>query len=209
MALIACPECGSRISELAESCPVCGCPSRVWAESGTDADGIPRPLDMGQRFDLGTWGGEPLRWRVIDLTPEYAYVLCEKGIECQPYNDKQWSGNDWGTSHLKRWLGSTFRSGAFPAEAQGRIREVTCLDDEEATRLFATNEERACLPSKLAKRQGAYTSEAADTCCWWLRTPGDDDQDAVYVDMYGKINPYGCAMDDRGVTVRPALKLTL
>ena len=220
MALITCPECGSSISEFAESCPVCGCPAKMWREdsdnagvkapSGAgDTDVAAKPLQIGQHFQLGVWNGEPLKWRVVDILGEDVYALCEQGIECRPYNENRWMGNIWESSSLAKWLNGTFRATAFPAAVQPQIREVTCLSDKEATRLFATDEERACQPSALAARQGAYTSEVAGTCCWWLRTPGDDELDALYVDMYGKINVYGCSMEDRGVTVRPALRVSM
>ena len=139
---------------------------------------------------------------------EDVYALCEQGIECRSFNENRWMGNDWGSSSLAKWLNGTFRATAFPMAVQSQIREVTCLTDDEANRYFATDEERACLPTPTAMRQGAYLSEAAGTCCWWLRTPGDDELDALYVDMYGKINVYGCSIDDRGVTVRPALRVS-
>ena len=219
MALITCPECGTTISEFAESCPTCGCPARMWSEEGAEgnataahgdggAGSTAEPLHLGQHFQLGIWNGEALKWRVVDIIGGDVYALCEQGIECRPFNEKQWQGNDWETSSLAGWLNGAFRATAFPAAVQPQIHEVTCLSGEEAARLFATDEERACMPSATAARQGAYLSEASGTCCWWLRTPGDDELDALYVDMYGKINVYGCSIEDRGVTVRPALRVS-
>ena len=204
MALITCPECGKQISEYAESCPECGCPARVWkAASAAPA----APLSVGQRFDLGTWAGEALEWHVLRINDGGVYALCDVGVACQPFRVNEWSGNEWKGSHLAKWLDCTFVAEAFSAEERARIREVTCLSDEEAERYFADNEERACRPTAMALKQGAYTSEVSGACCWWLRTPCDEDTDAMYVDMYGRIHPYGAVVNDTGIAVRPAIRL--
>ncbi|MBR2790201.1 MAG: hypothetical protein IKD70_06260 [Eggerthellaceae bacterium] len=203
MALITCPECGNRISEFAESCPGCGCPSRMWAKHAV----IPASLKAGDRFQLGAWGGEPLSWQVLEAEEGEIFALCENGVDCEPFSENQWRGNLWQTSHLKDWLERVFRVGAFTADEQACIGEVTCLDDGEAKRFLADDASRICEPSPTATRRGAYLSESRGSCCWWLRTPGDEDTDALYVDYFGRINPYGCSITDTGVTVRPALRL--
>ena len=206
MALITCPECGRQISEYAESCPECGCPAKVWKEAGS-APGTAATLGVGEHFQLGAWAGEPLEWRVLSIDDDGAYALCEVGVTCEPFRENEWSGNVWQGSHLAKWLAQTFATQAFSADERARIREVTCLSDEEAERFFASNNERACLPTAVALKQRAYTSEVSGACCWWLRTPCDEDTDAMYVDMYGRIHPYGCIVSDTGIAVRPALRL--
>lgn len=206
MALITCPECGKQISDLAEACPGCGCPAKVWREKE------PSPfadLQAGDVFALGSWAGEALNWRVLSIEDGVAYALCETGVECQPFVVSEWSSNDWAGSHLKKWLASTFLAGAFSADESQCIREVTCLADDEAKNYFADNAARVCLPSKRATGQGAYLSEITGGCCWWLRTPCDEETDAMYVDFRGTLHPYGCTIHDTGIAVRPALRLAI
>ena len=40
MPLINCPECGNKISELASSCPKCGCPRRTWEKQSTKKNSL-------------------------------------------------------------------------------------------------------------------------------------------------------------------------
>ena len=209
MALITCPECGARISEFAESCPSCGCPARLWARTEEPKEAAAaKPLVVGELFELGTWDGEPLAWRVLDVAEGHALALCECAVDCRPFAEKQWAGNSWSGSSLKNWIANSFRAAAFSADEQATILDVTCLSQEEATRFFANDAERTCKPTLAALRRGTYVSESAGNCCWWLRTPSDEETDAVYVDFYGRINPYGCDITDSGVGVRPALKIT-
>lgn len=205
MALITCPECGRQISELAEACPGCGCPAKVWraAEASPFAG-----LKEGDAFTLGRWAGEALNWCVLEAGESDVFALCETAIETQPFNVEQWRGNDWNGSNLQRWLAGAFRDAAFTADELAGIREITCLSEEEARSHFANDGSRVCKASASARNHGAYLCESLDSCCWWLRSPADEDTDAVYVDYYGRINPYGCSIDDRGVAVRPALRLS-
>ena len=203
MALITCPECGRQISDMAESCPGCGCPKAVWEKKNAAA---PLPA-VGECFELGSWDGEPLEWRVLSAGEDGVLALCEQAVDCQPFCRNAWGGNDWEGSHLQKWLKGQFASAAFSADERLRIAEVTCLSIEEAGELFADNAARLCPAGRYAMQRGAYTDEDTEACCWWLRTPADEELDALYVDMYGRIHPYGCSITDTGVGVRPAIRL--
>ena len=80
MALITCPDCGREISEYAESCPGCGCPSSVWQKTE-----MPSSLQVGDRYTMGTWGGKPIEWRVLEVSEGSALLITEKVIDVLPY----------------------------------------------------------------------------------------------------------------------------
>ena len=77
MALIKCPECGREISDKAASCPGCGCPSSEWQPKS-----LPSSLRVGQHFRMGSWGGEPIEWRVLQASGSRAYVISVCGLIC-------------------------------------------------------------------------------------------------------------------------------
>ncbi|MBR3258344.1 MAG: hypothetical protein IKF96_05070, partial [Eggerthellaceae bacterium] len=93
---------------------------------------------VGDRFTMGAWSGEPITWRVLDVGKEEVLVISEYGLDCVKFNESCSDGNAWETSHLKAWLEQTFLPQAFTESERTRIREITCLTVEEAERFFPT-----------------------------------------------------------------------
>lgn len=44
---------------------------------------------------------------------------------------------------------------------------------------------------------------------WWLRSPGEDSDNAAYIHYYDVVNKYGAAVDTTGIGVRPALRINV
>ena len=58
-------------------------------------------LVVGDSFTLGTWAGEPIIWRVMEVSEEKILALSEYGLDCVKFNESRSDGNAWETSHLK------------------------------------------------------------------------------------------------------------
>ncbi len=75
---------------------------------------------------------------------------------------------------------------------------------------------RRCAPTAYAVAQGAYTDymymtkDGENTCCWWLRSPGDGAIFAAAVVGYGGgAGGVGSYVFSEGNSVRPAIYVSL
>ncbi|MBR2790769.1 MAG: zinc ribbon domain-containing protein [Eggerthellaceae bacterium] len=206
MPLITCPDCGHQVSDRASFCPNCGCPSSAWQI----IVGIPSSLRVGQRFTMGNWGGEPIEWRVLQVSGSRAYVISVCGLDCVQFNASQDKGNSWCRSDLKAWLENTFLPGAFSPSERAAIQEVTCLSIEEVKSLFLNDDDRSCRPTEFAVQRGISKGNPTGGCWWWLRSPGKDGPGcAACVVFDGMVSTYGWRVDSSSDAVRPALWLNL
>ena len=209
MSLITCPECGREIPAAAESCPGCGCPTALFAKLARDKRlKTVYPLQEGDGFALGVWGGRSIRWRVLKVDGDRIFAISGKALDCRPFNHADEKGNDWDTSDLKAWLERVFLNGAFIPEHRALIQEVTCLSSEEAEELFEDDEERSCKPTAYAHGRGAFIDSDSGGCNWWLRSPGTLGNGYIaYVWDDGGLDGYGTYASDSMTAVRPALRL--
>ena len=174
------------------------------AQAATSPD-----LHAGDRFTMGSWGGEPIEWRVLEIADGTALAISERGLDCRPFNSSRAKGNDWETSDLKAWLEREFLPGAFSDDEQCRIREVPCLSVDEVKQYFSGDDDRICYPTAYAKAQGLWTFSSG-RCLWWLRSPGSYGSEyAALVDFDGYVCTSGYYVALDLLAVRPALILNL
>lgn len=72
---------------------------------------------------------EPVRWRVLSIDGENAFLLADKGLDCQPYNAEH-ANVIWEDCSLRTWLNSTFYQDAFSQEEQSAIYTTTVVNNE-------------------------------------------------------------------------------
>lgn len=108
----------------------------------------------------------------------------------------------------------------YRTDAGSAVKDrVFLLSAGEAGRLFSEKETgvsqaRACRPTAYAKARGAWTNPYNlpewyyDNCWWWLRTPGCNQSNAVFVNYNGKIVQSGMKITRRNVAVRPVIWVT-
>lgn len=99
--------------------------------------------------------------------------------------------------------------------------KVFLLSINEVEKYFNSYEARKCAPTAYAKAQGADTSDSykatehhktasgAATCCWWVRSPGYDQNSAANVNLEGSVHYFGYTVYLDYVAVRPALWINL
>lgn len=223
MPLVKCPDCGRDVSDRAEACPGCGCPGRYFPAA-------PKPaLHVGDTLQLGSWGGEAISWRVLDVEGARALLLADRAVDGAPYNEEL-AGVTWSACTLRRWLNGPFLQGAFSAAERARIAEaqvanddnpvygtpggpdtrdrVFCLSIGEVRRYLADDGARVCRPTRHARSNGAW-KDGSRPCRWWLRSPGRNSDDAAIVGSDGYVFGSGVHVLDGDVGVRPALWLNL
>ena len=187
-----------------------------------DKNPAPKRAAVGDIITLGTFeqddnranGPEPIQWRVLAREGDRILVVSVYGLDRQLYDADEWNYDLWETCDLKAWLEDDFMQTAFTAEDRAAILEITCLSIEEATTLFADDEDRICQATPYAKSQGVWNGDdwghTGKGCFWWMRSPGDDGvNDATYVTPYGELYTDGSGSWDPRVAVRPALWLSI
>lgn len=174
-----CPDCGKENG--GNYCSHCG---QKQPEPSAAA------YSVGETVTLGTWGGEPIEWQVMEDRGDGSYILLSvRALDTVPYNDTE-TEVTWETSSVRAWLNGPFYETAFSAAEKERIvlsRVVTpdnpssgvsggedtedcvyLLSAEEVNALFPTGESESadvllCLPTRVAAVNGASELSAEET----------------------------------------------
>ena len=86
--------------------------------------------------------------------------------------------------------------------------QVFLLSITEANKYFSSDSARQCEPTDFAVANGAWESDSG-ICWWWLRSPGDTQNDAAIVGSDGDVDEYGNSVYFDYNAVRPALWIDL
>ena len=181
-------------------------------------------------------GKEAIEWTVLDKDGMSLLLISKQALDCQQYNTS-YTDVTWESCSLRKWMNGTFLNKAFNAEEQAQIQNTTVSADKnpeyntnpgnattdkvfllsinEVEKYFNSDEARKCAPTAYAKAQGAYTSDSyktasgAATCWWWLRSPGNNQNDAARVYNDGSVSCSGTYVINDNYAVRPALWINL
>lgn len=180
-------------------------------------------------------GKEDIEWSVLAKEDNSVLLISKYALDCKEYNSITTSVT-WETCSLRKWLDGTFMDSAFDGAEKSIVKKTKVLAEKnpnhstdpgnattdkvfllsinEANKYFGSDEDRKCAPTKYAKANGAYTESSytkngVPTCCWWLRSPGDDQGLAAYVYCDGPVNYYGYYVRNDNICVRPALWINL
>ena len=178
---------------------------------------------------------EPIKWRVLSVDGNDAFLMADQCLDCQPYND-EYEDVTWETCTLRTWLNSTFLNDAFSLNEKSAIwytdvvneknqhyginggndtvDRVYLLSEKESFQtthgFHASNENgvtRESSVSEYAKECGAYTRE--ENGYWWLRSIGGARNYAMRVDYEGWVGEYGVYVIGNEYAVRPVLHINL
>ena len=152
----------------------------------------------------------PIEWLVLDVQGDKSLLISRYALDCQPYNTEK-KGITWEKCALRTWLNSEFVNKAFSADEQKAILmtqvdnsnsqgysdydtsggnntqdKIFLLSYAEAWKYFADDASRKCAPTDYAVAQGGNNSSSKQvdgkaTCWWWLRSPGDYQDNAASV----------------------------
>ncbi len=158
---------------------------------------------------------EPIKWRVLQVDGDDVFLMSDKNLDCQKYNNKEVDVT-WETCSLRTWLYSNFYRKAFSTAEQNAIKVTTVVNDKNevyGTSGGNTTIDKVYIPSikevtntnygfvdynsrsvtRKAKNT-AYTmncyinqSNVSQYGVWWIRTPGANHQQAAIVDGPGYV----------------------
>ena len=72
---------------------------------------------------------EPIKWRVLSVNGNDAFLLADKNLDGQPYNTK-YRDVTWETCTLRTWLNNDFYYSAFDSGEQSAITATTVINDD-------------------------------------------------------------------------------
>lgn len=182
---------------------------------------------------------EPIKWRILSVNGDDAFILSDKSLDAQEYNN---SGDDnvtWMTCTLRSWLNSTFYEKAFSDEEQSAIN--TTLVENKNNPKYGTSggentkdnifllsleevmnaafgfspdfqnstDTRIAKDTDYTKAHVMYAGEEELGGFWWLRTPGYSSENAIDVSYDGSADLHGGLVWKVPNAVRPALHINL
>ena len=177
-------------------------------------------------------GKVDIEWQILAKEDNKVLVISKYALDCQPYNTEH-EVITWENCSLRKWMNGTFLNNAFSAEEQAQIQNTTVSADKnpeystdpgnatkdkvfllsinEVEKYFTNDEARKCAPTAYAVAPWALTETSGGeaTCWWWLRSPGNFQNNVAYVYYFGSVNYYGDGVDDDSGCVRPALWINL
>ncbi len=174
---------------------------------------------------------EPIKWRVLSVDGDDAFLLADTNLDVQRYNDT-YEDVTWKTCTMRSWLNGTFLDNAFTESEQDAIKNTDVVnednpkdgtmgenDTQDKVYLLSLNEvmnpeygfastegitaTRDVVPTAYIEDWGATADE------WWLRSPGDDSKQASCVGYDEVVNKFGGAEVNIKLGVRPVLHLNL
>ena len=206
----------------------------------TDGNGVTTwdCIYFGNYYQSNSSTKEPIKWRVLSVNGNDAFLLADQNLDAKPYNE-EYTDVTWATCTLRTWLNDTFLNTAFTSAEQAAIKNTTVVNDDNPyydTEGGENTTDKVYLLSIAEASNTAYgfygdfntsseTREATNTAYvagkdgmsavgeadwWWLRSPGNNSGRASYVDYsgVGYDNGYYVLRDDYSA-VRPALHLNL
>lgn len=179
---------------------------------------------------------EPIKWRVLSVNGDDAFLLADANLDVQVYNE-EYIEVTWETSTLRSWLNSDFYNAAFSDAEKSAIKTTKVVNEdnpEEGTEggnetndkvyllsigeamnpLYGfsskdyTTETREAADTAYAANRELAEKEAGETSYWWLRSPGGNSWKAAEVFHNGKVYSLG-GESYADVAVRPVLHLDL
>ena len=173
-------------------------------------------------------GKEPIEWIAIARDGEKLLLVSRYAIDCKRYNDT-YEKTTWETCSLRKWLNGEFLNEAFTAEEAAKIVETKVTADENTEydtdpgndtedKIFLLSVTETgeyfnmlgdfflylkCTPTEYAKANGEASTN--EFCCWWLRTPGSNEECAAFVGSSGAVRTAGYGINLNYYCVRPAM----
>jgi hypothetical protein len=179
-------------------------------------------VSTGTIINFGTFGGAPLRWRVLDVDTDGVLLLSQYVISAGAYRS-DWEGKNasrYGSSEIRGWLKKDFIATAFDSTQSAALLthlggitggdRAFLLTAEEVEHYFPKASRRRAAPGVSAAEgvigldgsplrvTGAYSS-------WWLADAAGDEFSSQLVKPNGKLGSQLVYYPDVGV--RPAIRV--
>ena len=180
----------------------------------------------------------PIKWRVLSVEGDDAFLLADKNLDVQSYNE-EYKAVTWETCTLRKWLNGTFLDTAFTTEEQAAIKDTTVVNDDNPAygteggpdtidKVYLLSIAEASNPAygfyhlfqleasdtrvvknTLLVADKVKTDTGSEATNWWLRSPGTNiGHCAADVHHQGDGCEFGEAVYFK-LRVRPVLHLNL
>ena len=85
---------------------------------------------------------QPIKWRILSLNGDCAFVMADEVIDCLPYNDVATGTNSekendysdysctWETSSIRKWLNNDFYDTAFSNTEKSAIKNTKVITED-------------------------------------------------------------------------------
>ena len=177
-------------------------------------------------------GKEAIAWLVLAKEDNKLFLISEKALDGMPYHNSN-SDVTWRNCDLRSWLNDTFMDSAFSADEQDKIQstnvsadknpkydtkpgkattdKVFLLSIDEVNKYFGDKSPECTLTDYTASkcthgteyRYKYWDFSSTKYSYWWLRTTGDKQNTAAYVNV-DDVADYGTYVNYTRC-VRPAL----
>ena len=181
---------------------------------------------------------EPIKWRVLQVDGDDVFLMSDKNLDCQKYNNNEVDVTGE-TCSLRTWLYSDFYRKAISTAEQNAIKVTTVENDKNevyGTSGGKATEDKVYIPSikeisntkygfdgvysnrsnTRAVKNTVYTAQRCKTKeygAWWLRTPGANRQQAALVDgwgyVYGGKEYSGLSVSKEFLVVCPVMHISI
>lgn len=186
-------------------------------------------IEFGKFYKDNASKMEPLKWVVLDVTPNSYLVITKECIMGKNFNEEQ-NNTDWEQCSLRKWLNNDFYNLAFSSEEQKYIinTEITnedgffsigmkpnklsntndrifILSVNEARILFKNDESRQAKVTKYAAETGADFDYIEGRGRWWLRTTNKNLNFAYAILFLGRVSEFPFYVNDGDGAIRPVM----
>ena len=84
---------------------------------------------FGNYYQSNSSTKEPIKWRVLSVDGNDAFLLADQNLDDKPYNE-EYTDVTWATCTLRTWLNDTFLNTAFTSAEQAAIKNTTVVNDD-------------------------------------------------------------------------------
>ena len=97
----------------------------------TDGNGVTTwdCIYFGNYYQSNSSRKEPIKWRVLSVHGNDAFLLADQNLDAKPYNNKR-ANVTWATCTLRTWLNGTFLNMAFTSAEQAAIKNTTVVNED-------------------------------------------------------------------------------
>jgi hypothetical protein len=190
----------------------------------------PAAAESAKDMEPGVWTGSgghrwirfgKYTWRVLKVAVnkgrKEALLLAEDAVEKRPFNRNRRDGNDWKTSDIREWLNDDFYRGAFSEGERGAILTAyyryggryAGSERTDSSKIFLLSANEAINRDFFDGQDDRVTRWDGQRWKWWLRSPGDFDDNAALVGDNGEVYISGPLYVISERVIRPALILNL
>ncbi len=169
--------------------------------------------ETGDTFFYGMYNGEMLEWQIITLQGNRVFAYTVDAVARMPYNSTN-AAVTWSDCSLRRWLNGDFYNSTFTSEEKSRILNTAVNPgnngfDTDVSSGPVTNDNVFLLTLEDVDNYLMHVNSSCNydgsRIWWWLSTPGECQNYAMYLGTNDYIHYDGEYVNDSDGGVRPAI----